>query len=183
MLKELNLRKENWHKAYQQLSALEKEEASKSKDGLFFAWFDELLANSKQAPQILDREDIQRIIAEAFKYFDKQRYQLVTYCIMPNHVHVLILPQIQESGEMYSPAHIVYTWKRYTANGINRVLNRKGSLWHEASYDRMVRNEREFYNTMHYIIKNPVKAHLVDDWKQWNGSYLSQEYVTMIDEP
>jgi hypothetical protein len=64
MIKELNLRKENWYKAYQQLSELEQVEASKSKDGLFFAWFDELLANSKQAPQILDLEDIQSIIAE-----------------------------------------------------------------------------------------------------------------------
>jgi putative transposase len=175
LLVEYNRQKENWQQALQQLDLMEQIKVKANRDGLFFKWYDEMLAKSEDTPQILHREDIRAIISESFLHFDKMRYHLLAYCIMPNHVHVLIYPMIQETGQIYPPARIIYSWKTYTARLINKALNRSGSLWQYSCYDRMVRNEIELGNVLEYIVMNPVKAHLVDDWKRCSGNYVCPE--------
>jgi putative transposase len=94
---------------------------------------------------------------------------------MPNHVHVLILPIEVKTNEIYSPSHITYTWKKYTANLINQVLNRNGSLWHHESYDHLIRSDNDFYHTIEYIIDNPVKAGLASNWTEWHGTWIRDD--------
>jgi REP element-mobilizing transposase RayT len=73
---------------------------------------------------------------------------------MPNHVYVLIIPLVAVSKLMQS-------LKRFTAIEANRILTRTGQpFWQDESYDRMVRNDREFQNIAHYIEMNPVNAGL-----------------------
>jgi putative transposase len=175
LIKALNERKAEWHKDLLSLKEAEKAQVIMSKDGLFFTWYDELLAKSQDVPQVLHRADITQIIATAFTHFDKGRYELLAYCVMPNHVHVLILPLKQESGEIFSPSHIIYSWKRWTANRINQILERKGSLWQQECYDHLVRNEDELMHTVDYIIHNPVKAGLAESWEQWQGTWLRDD--------
>ncbi|MDD2229084.1 MAG: transposase [Candidatus Cloacimonetes bacterium] len=173
VLEDYNKQINEWHTQFQTMNEPEKANALKTKDHQLFVWFDELIAKSSETPQILHRDDICKIIAEALLFHDKVRYQLLAYCIMPNHVHVLIYPKKQETGEIYPPARITYTWKTYTAKAINKLLSRQGSLWQKESYDRMVRDEKELYNTVDYIAQNPVNAGLVEDWKDWRGTYIA----------
>ena len=172
----LNRRKTEWQQELLGTNDAEKALAMHSKDALFFSWYDELLAKSSEVPQILHRDDITKIISSAFHCFDKQRYHLLAYCIMPNHVHVLFIPAKQYSGEIYPPAHIAYSWKRWTSNQINRLLERKGSLWQQESYDHLVRDEEELLHTVNYIKLNPVKAGLVESWEQWQGTWIREDY-------
>ena len=165
--------KEEWHKQLAGLNRDERVERLKSKDARFFAWFDDLLAKSPDVPRFLHQQDICDIITQSFKHFDGIRYTLLAYSIMPNHVHVLILPRILEDGSIFSLHHIVYTWKKYTAHAINKRLGRSGSLWQKEIYDHLVRNEQELSNVVSYILMNPVKAGLVDEWQKWQGNYLS----------
>lgn len=167
--------KEEWTRQLTELAAEEQKEMLKSKDSLFFAWFDALLAQSPDVPRLLHREEIRNIITESFKRFDGVRYRLMAYSIMPNHVHVLILPKTQEDGKIFSLQHIVYTWKKFTANTINKRLGRSGSLWQREVYDRLVRNENELNKVVDYILQNPVKAGLVNEWKEWPGNYLNED--------
>ncbi len=125
--------KSKWLADINILPTAEKLEALKGKDGLFFSWFDDLLERSTEVPKILHRSDITDIIANSFTHFDGLRYKLLAYCIMSNHVHVLIIPQKNQDSDIYSPARITYTWKRYTANLINAALARSGSLWQQES--------------------------------------------------
>lgn len=177
MISEYEEQKRAWLRDVDILPESEKTIALKSKDGLFFAWFDELLVRSNEVPKILHRNNITDIIANSFKYFDGIRYKLLAYCIMPNHVHVLILPLKTQEGSIFSPARITYSWKRYTANQINAALDKSGSLWQKESYDRMIRDESELYNTIKYILQNPVKAGLVSEWKAWRGNFLCDELM------
>jgi putative transposase len=34
-----------------------------------------------------------------------------------------------------------------------------------------IRNQKEFTNIEYYIIENPVKAGLIEDWQQWKFTY------------
>lgn len=51
--------------------------------------------------------------------------------------------------------------KRFTAREGNRIVGLTGQpFWQDESYDRLVRNEREFERAVHYIESNPVTASL-----------------------
>ncbi|MDD2230912.1 MAG: transposase [Candidatus Cloacimonetes bacterium] len=172
IVQELQKRKTEWFKEIQNLETEAKQTKLASKDGVFFAWFDELITKSIEVPQILHEREITDIIADSFRYFDNIRYQIIAYCIMPNHVHVLISPLKQANGEIYPLSHITYTWKKFTAAAINSFLGKSGNLWQQESYDHLVRDETELEKVIDYIIQNPVKARLVDKWEDWYGTWL-----------
>jgi REP element-mobilizing transposase RayT len=88
---------------------------------------------------------------------------------MPDHVHVILQP-IEIDGTVEPLGNIVGDIKRYTAHKINDILGRKGSLWLDESYDRIIRDDEEYRRISRYIFENPVKAGLVEhgeDWKWW----------------
>ena len=171
----LSERKTQWFKELQSLDGETKQDILKKKDGIFFAWFDELLAKSGDLPQTLRQEAITDLIVDSFKYFDNIRYRLLAYCVMPNHVHVLIYPLKQENGSVYPLSHITYSWKKFTAAEINRLLGSSGNFWQQESYDHLVRDETELARVVNYIIMNPVKAKLVENWEDWHGSWVNKD--------
>ena len=94
------------------------------------------------------------MVAEAIRYRDARRYRLHSYVVMPNHVHMLITPQIEVSKLMQS-------LKRFTARRANRMLSLTGQpFWQDESYDRLVRDQKEFERIASYIERNPVTAGL-----------------------
>jgi REP element-mobilizing transposase RayT len=105
---------------------------------------------------------IGQLVENAFLYFDGVRYRLIAWVVMPNHVHVLI-----EIIEGYPLDRIIHSWKSYTANEANKILNREGRFWYPDYYDRFIRDERHFYNAVRYIHENPVKAGLVENPEDW----------------
>ena len=117
----------------------------------------------------LKDERLANIVQNALLYHDGQRYSLHAWVVMPNHVHTLFTP---ESG--WTLTKIAHTWKSYTANECNKMLNRTGEFWQREPFDRFIRNERHFENAVRYIEENPVKAGLCkkpEDWC-WSSAYM-----------
>ncbi len=102
------------------------------------------------------------IVQDALKHFDNERYEIVAWAIMPNHVHVVLKPL---AGQELPK--IVQSWKSFTSKEINRLLNRQGSLWMEEYYDHLIRDEKDFANQVEYALTNPERASL-RDWP-WCG--------------
>ncbi len=177
VMEDYTRRVDEYNKELDALGTKEREEMKRIKDAKFFTWFDELLAKAPDVPNLLQRDDIREVIAESFHYFDNQRYKLLAYSIMPNHIHVLILPKTQENGDIFPIQHIIYTWKKYTALAINRLIGKTGNFWQKEGYDHLVRDDSELANVLNYILMNPVKAGLVQQWQEWKGNYLSQDLI------
>ncbi|HYC88881.1 MAG TPA: transposase [Thermoanaerobaculia bacterium] len=97
------------------------------------------------------------VVASALRYFDGQRYTLHAWCVMPNHVHVLL--HIERGANL---PKIVQAWKSYTAHKIGL-----GVIWQRRYFDRVVRSPQEYSDTRAYIRNNPAKAGL-RDWA-WVG--------------
>src|SRR5262245_23086601 len=93
---------------------------------------------------------IASIVEDAILHFDGDRYQLLAWCVMPNHVHVIIEP----SGG-HSLGAIVRSWKSFTANRANRALGRAGPFWHRDYFDRFIRDEGHLFRTIDYVENNP----------------------------
>ena len=91
----------------------------------------------------------------------RQFYNLHAWVIMPNHVHVVLEPQVAMPGIM--------RWlKGRTARMANRILGRTGmQFWQEESFDHWVRSEEELQAAVNYVEENPVKAGLVETKEQW----------------
>jgi valyl-tRNA synthetase len=102
------------------------------------------------------------IVQNALKHFDKERYELVAWTIMPNHVHVILRPL---PGQELSA--IIHSWKSYTSKEINQRLGRRGSLWMDEYYDHLIRDERDFRAQISYVLTNAEKAGL-QEWS-WQG--------------
>ncbi len=176
VITEFNAKRSEWFQNLSNMKVDDKlaEEANKSLTQ--FYWLDELISKSAEVPQILSRKDLTDVITDTFNHHNKIRYDLLAYCVMPNHVHVLFNPLKQSDGDIYPLARITYSWKRFTATKINRILKRSGALWQQESYDHMVRDESELRSMMQYIIDNPVKAGLVDKWEDWYGTWIHEDY-------
>jgi type I restriction enzyme R subunit/putative DNA methylase len=103
----------------------------------------------------------------SLQHFDDQRYRLIAWCIMPNHVHVLI--------ETLTPiARTVQGWKSVTARWalahneeLKLGIPDPNHLWMREYWDRYIRNDTHFENTVLYIHQNPVKAGLCQRAEDW----------------
>nr|MBC8525198.1 HsdR family type I site-specific deoxyribonuclease [Chlorobium phaeobacteroides] len=94
-----------------------------------------------------------QIVANALRHFDGERYQLASFVVMPNHVHVLFCP----SGT-HSLAGILKSWKGFSAREINKRSGKTGSFWQEEYWDRLIRSEKHFFRVAKYIRENPIKG-------------------------
>ncbi|HEY6981054.1 REP-associated tyrosine transposase [Reyranella sp.] len=98
-------------------------------------------------------------------YFDGKRYRLLAWCIMPNHVHVVVEP-----ADGQTLGAIVHSWKSFSAKQANGILGRSGPFWHRDYFDRFIRDEGHLARTIHYVEDNPVKAGLVSMPSEWPWS-------------
>ena len=104
---------------------------------------------------VLRRPELAKIVANSLWHFDGQRYQLGEFVVMPNHVHLLValLGDTDIEAQCYS-------WKKFAATQINRVLGEKGRFWQEESFDHLVRSPEQFDCLRRYIAENGPKAGL-----------------------
>jgi len=121
----------------------------------------------------LKHSQLAALLQETLIKFDGQKYRLIAWCIMPNHVHVLIEPQIPLSK-------IVQSWKSYTGrwamkNNDELRLGVPGkNLWMREYWDRYIRDDKHFYDAIEYIHNNPVKAGLCEKPESWLWSSACQ---------
>jgi REP element-mobilizing transposase RayT len=110
----------------------------------------------------LSEPAIAEIVEGALLCFDGQRYHLHARVIMPNHVHVLLTPDIQ-----HGVSQILKSWKSFTAKKANSLLQRRGAFWQEDYFDRLIRDQKHFETTITYIENNPVMAGLCQSPTDW----------------
>lgn len=135
-------------------------------DAEFSARLDEHLDRGAGACWLRE-ERVAALVADALQHFDRERYRLHAWVVMPNHVHALGQPL-----PGFALEEILHSWKSFTASRANSFVGRKGVLWQHESYDHWVRDDAEFAHFKYYIEENPVKARLcatASDWK-WSSA-------------
>lgn len=147
----------------------------------YFQRFDELLDGNSTGPLWLREPAVASIVKEALHYRDEKEYNLLAYCIMPNHVHLVVSRLAEPTGRVsradcptYTLTDILRKLKWNTALRANRILKRSGAFWQDESYDHVVRTDKELEQTIWYVLNNSVKARLrrVKSWDQWKWTYV-----------
>jgi len=96
--------------------------------------------------------DEREVIMSALKHFDGHRYELYAGVVMHNHVHALVNPL-----DTFRLQDLVHSWKSFTSHKFSREYQRKVPIWQKEYFDRIIRDEREFFDKAQYIINNPLK--------------------------
>jgi len=143
----------------------------------YFAKYEDLLDGKTHGPTWLHDDRIAKVIADALHYWDGKRYQLLCYCIMPNHVHLVIKAGPVNNLSDYLLSPITHSIKRHTAREANQILQRTGAFWQHESYDHVVRDGNELERIIWYVLENPVKANLTRDRNQWKWSYIKEGII------
>ena len=137
--------------------------------GAAFVWMDRCLDEARSGPTWLKRPEIAQIVVDTLNYgADKLRYyDLHSYVVMPNHVHVLLSP-------LTTPSRLLQSVKCFSAREANKALARSGEpFWQSESYDHWVRDATEFERIRRYIEENPVRAGLAAKPEEYSRSSAS----------
>lgn len=137
-----------------------------------FKKYDLLLDNSQNEIKYLQKTEIINICKESLHHYDGKEYELICYCIMPNHIHLVF--ELRNKNK--AVGNIVGSVKKFIARRANKTLKRKGRFWQTESFDRLIRDEVELYFTINYVLMNPVNAGLSENWNDWYGTFCKPEF-------
>lgn len=105
------------------------------------------------------------------KYAKKFEINLLAYCLMPNHYHLLV----KQEGDITISKWIGVVFNQY-AQKINRQRNDRGAIFESRFKHILVDKEEYLLALSRYIHLNPVKAKLVSQPEEW----LASDYVNWI---
>ena len=107
----------------------------------------------------------------ALKHFDGQRYQLISWCVMPNHIHAVVQP-----APGFELSQILHSWKRHIAREANKLLDRAGEFWQVEYYDHLIRDEDDLLHAVDYAMNNADSAGL----REWTWRGKNEMAVTSL---
>ncbi|MGB0006652.1 MAG: transposase [Candidatus Sulfotelmatobacter sp.] len=114
------------------------------------------------------------IVLGCFVHDHGCRYRLEVAVVMPDHVHLILTPLTDNSRQMIIPlVEIMKAIKGASAHAINHRAGSCGAIWQEESFDRIVRSSESLDAKIAYILGNPVRKALVQDWREYRWIWKS----------
>jgi len=129
-----------------------------------------------------NNEDREFYLKTLRKYSDQWEFDLWAYCLMPNHVHILVVPRKEESlARGIGATNLVYT--QY----INRQYNRSGRLWQNRFFSTIIEKGSYLWSVARYIERNPIRANIVKraedyTWSSAKAHILRERDDTLSDK-
>ena len=101
-------------------------------------------------------------VEKTIEHANGRLYALHEWCIMPNHLHVIVGGFRTERPMR----EILGVWKRVSSHAINRALGREGEVWHRDAYTRIIRDREEYVRQLGYVWHNPEESRLKDGYRR-----------------
>lgn len=169
-------------KTDKKLTDSEKEKKLEEIERKYFLKYDAILDSETYGDRYLSETTCMEIMKEVMAEYDGKYYLLEAYCVMPNHVHLLIDTSIQlpiDGSDIVIEKYkylfqIMNKIKGKTGLLLNKHCGTSGQVWEYESFDKYIRNAIHFQRSLHYTLNNPVKATLVKEWSDWAGTYCRE---------
>ena len=98
-----------------------------------------------------------KLVQDSLLFLHSNRFHLVAWVVMPNHVHFLA-----RFDEGKSLAKALHSLKSYTGHELKKLHPEMETIWQSESFDRYIRNEDHYLGRIQYIHDNPVVARLCE---------------------
>ncbi len=83
--------------------------------------------------------------------------ELGAFCIMPNHVHGIVIIRDVEEGKRQPLTEVIRGFKSFSARWINQLRKTTGQpVWQRSFYEHVIRNEADYQAIHNYILANPM---------------------------
>jgi putative transposase len=147
---------------------------------------------------ILD-EYSRQILYDAILFQDNQKCKIFSFVIMPDHVHIILRPMELKGNVFHNLSEIMKAIKGYSAKQIIKYLSQAQTgtsvppinnsssnivaqtsssvsplkhIFQDESFDRIIRNDKEFFEKLNYVLNNPVKRGLIENGYAYKWYYL-----------
>jgi putative transposase len=111
------------------------------------------------------------------RYKNKDGIKILAYCLMGNHVHILVVPgQEMALARAMGGTNLVYT------QHVNRKYHRSGRLWQNRFFSSVVEEEPYLWAVMRYMEQNPVRAKLVKKAEEYRWSSARAHVLGVEDD-
>lgn len=124
--------------------------------------------NNKQRVFLQD-ENYDFFLRQLNSYFKPARVNLLVYCLMPNHYHLLV--------ELSKPAGFSNLMRSFTTSYVksfNKWNNRVGHLFQQEFQPKLIDTDEYLAHVCRYIHLNPLQANLVQNPREWKYSDFTQ---------
>ncbi len=114
------------------------------------------------------------------EYSEKYKINVIAYCVMDNHVHILVnYMEIEDIIKFMQKINTIY------AIYYNKNQNRVGYVYRDRYKSQVIKDRKHFINCIIYIHNNPVKAQICSDASQYvyssyNSLYKNKEMIENI---
>lgn len=108
-----------------------------------------------------------KLFIEALKYYECDEYKIICYCLMNNHVHILIKTEHKPPGQFIGRINSKY------AKYHNKKYNCIGHLFQDRYYSEIIKTDVQMIETSRYIHLNPVRANIVKKAEEYTWSSYS----------
>ncbi|MBP2661400.1 MAG: transposase like protein, partial [Firmicutes bacterium] len=112
----------------------------------------------------LDDEDKNRFIEILSEKNKERKFVIYAYCLMDNHVHLLINEGSDEIGRIMKRINISYAYY------FNKKYVRTGHLFQDRFKSEGIENDAYLLSAVRYIHNNPVKAGIVKNMEEYKWS-------------
>lgn len=119
----------------------------------------------------LEKVDYERFLLILKHYKKKYKFKLFAYCLMPNHIHLIIeVNKADELAKIMQGVTQVYTlW-------FNKKYKKVGHLWQGRFKSMIIQKDKYLIDCLTYIELNPIRANLVSFPKDYPWSSCKERH-------
>jgi putative transposase len=100
--------------------------------------------------------------------------EVIAYCFMPDHLHLIVV------GKTAGADTRRFVGLAKQRSGYEFARTRPGRLWQPSFFDRIIRSDEDIAEIIAYVIRNPVRAGIVEDpadYPHWGSQAYSREAI------
>jgi len=133
----------------------------------------------RRLPLFTNEQRISLIYGSINKVYQRYKFVINGFVIMPNHLHLLIISQNNDLSD------IMHDIKgNITSEIFNKEhLQSQFPIWQKGFYDHVIRNEKDLVEKLNYIHSNPLRARLVKEITEYEYSSYKYYYVERFEPP
>lgn len=119
---------------------------------------------NRRQQTFFSKRDYRYYLRLALEARENALVEVWAYCLMPNHVHMILVPSVEDGLSKYlAPIHHKY------ALAVNKRMRWKGHFWQERFFSTVM-DENHLLQAVRYVELNPVRAKLCDKAQDWKWS-------------
>lgn len=131
----------------------------------------------------LEKLDFERYLVILRHYKKKYNFRLYAYCLMPNHIHLII--DVRKTDDL---AKIMQGLTQTYTTWFNKKYNKLGRLWQGRFKSMVIQKDKYLIDCLRYIELNPVRKNIISSpadypWDSWQERTFGKNELALLDLP